>query len=302
MKRLTLLALVVCLISSLNAQDSMRFEKYYPHTGDWGISFSASPFINFVGNLIRVGSDHNFYNPLKLSFSPTLIHMVSNNKARIYSLNYYGTHETHFYDAKVYIEDPLETHTFEYYTVKDKLTVDFYRIKAGIGTQWRKGKGRFQLYYGYLFNLTYVFGPKAKFTPGYDFSSIDTVETVYSMSINIVPESDYSNFDIDPDFIGYKVRSGQRNLSISYGGGVGLGATAIMGVDFFVLPKIAVGGNVSFYGAGHYFFPGQRTFEYFNFNNPNNIIYEIRTEQIPAYFSLNFHYNLVSGLYIRIFL
>ncbi len=302
MRRFVLVLLSSVLFFSLQAQDSLKYQKLYPQKGDWAVTLSASPFINFVGNIIRVGSDDNFYNPLNLSFSPTLLHMITDNKARIYSLDYYGKHETRFYDALVYIVDPYTTIPDEFYKVKDKLTIDFYRVKVGIGTQWRMNRGRFQLYYGYLFNLGYILGPISKFTPGYDFSTIDTVEAVYCRSYYVEPVDNYNSFDVNIDFFSAPTRNGYRTLSVRYGGGIGLGMTGILGVDLFVLPKIAVGGNVSFYGGGSYFFPGKRTYEYFDFNDANNIIYEIRTEDIPGHFSLSFNYNLVSGLYLRIFL
>ena len=288
-------------LSSLHAQSSDKYQKLYPKKGDWAVTLSASPFINLVGNLVRFGSDNNFSNPLQLSFFRSIMHMVTDNKARIYSLDYYGTHQTKFYDAVVFITDPLVTHRFDYYKVKDKLTYSFYRLRIGMGTQWRKSKGRFQVYYGYLANLSYIFGPQAKFTPGYDFSKIDTVQSVNYESYTIEPLNNYNSVKIVSTFSNV-TRSGSRTLATKYGGGVGLGITGILGVDFFVLPKIAIGGSVSFYGGGNYFFPGQQTYEYFDFNNPNNIIYEQKTEKIPGYFSLDFHYNLVSGLYLRIFL
>ncbi len=297
MRRILLILLSSVIYFSFQAQDSLKFQKFYPHKGDWAVTLSVSPFINLMGNIMRVGSDDNFYNPLKLSFSPILLHMITDNKARIYSLDYYGTHETRLYDTRAYTSDPLVTNSYD----KDKLTIDFYLIKVGIGTQWRKNKGHFQLYYGYQLNLRYVFGPKAKFTPGYDFSIIDTVETVNYRSYNVEPVDNYNFFKVINVF-NHLARSGYRNLSVSYGGGIGLGVTGIFGVDFFILPKIALGGNVSFYGGGNYFFPGKRTYEYFDFNDPNTIIYGIRTDEIPGYFNLHFHYNLVSGLYLRIFL
>ena len=302
MRKFVLVVLTLSFVFVVQAQDSVKYQKFYPHKGDWAVTLSASPFINFVGNFIRIASDDNFYNPLQLSFFRSILHMVTDNKARIYSLDYYGKHETRFYDALVFTADPFTTFSDEYYKVKDKLTVDFYRVKFGIGTQWRKNKGRFQIYYGYLVNLNYVFGPRAKFTPGYDFSTIDTVETVFCRSYSIEPVDNYTYYRVEGDFFRHYARSGFRALSIKYGGGIGLGMTGIFGVDLFVLPKIALGGSVSFYGGGNYFFPGERTYEYFDFNDANNLVYEQRTEKIPGRLGLDFHYNLVSGLYLRIFL
>ena len=46
--------LFVLTFTAVYPQDSVEVKNYYPQAGDRGITLDAGPFINLVGNLVRI--------------------------------------------------------------------------------------------------------------------------------------------------------------------------------------------------------------------------------------------------------
>ncbi len=283
---------LVLIALSTSAQNTgiNKFEKYYPHTGDWGITFNATPLFDFIGNVVRIGSNNDFASPLRLEFSSSILHMLSNNKARIYSLDIGGKHQTELSAVKFYINGQEKQ-------MYDKYSMDYYHINLGTGIQWRKSSGRFQLYWGYIFSVNYDFGPMVRGDYAY---SIDTVMTSTPVEIG-----SYTLYNSGDGYIlsvtdGRPTYKGQRMLVDKSGDNLALGLKAIVGFDFFILPKIAMGATVNTYINTGYTLPGYIKYEYFDFNFTPE--YHIEKISKPGQLNINLGSDLSSAFYIRIFL
>ncbi len=297
MRKFLLVLLSILLFFSLQAQDSLKYQKFYPQKGDWGVSVDLLPLIGLFDNVVHWASTNNSYTPLGLKINSTILHMISDNKARMYSIDIFGVHKTVLAPVKIYT-GTMPTPLSSYYNDNDRFTVDYYRLKLGIGTQWRKSKKRFQTYWGYLINIGYTYGGHEVLNPALDYSTIndETFVSVHNFSVS------YSDNSVSISSNYQLTNLGSRLLSRKNGDRLLLGTTGLIGVDFFVLPKLAIGSNVSFSISGSYTMPGSETYEYFNFSNPDNISYYRKTEKIPGLFGLNFGLDLGSVLYMRIFL
>ena len=74
MKKITLLLFVLSafLFTNVSAQEvnmkSKRGENILPEKGDWAIGISATPILDFFGNVTKINSTNSFANPAQWKF------------------------------------------------------------------------------------------------------------------------------------------------------------------------------------------------------------------------------------------
>lgn len=198
-----------------------------PQAGDFAIGIDASPVFNLVGNMVRI---NDFTGPFS---DPMSFNFVQGNS--IYG-KYFLTDNS---AVRVRFDINSMSRTDEKYVTDDTDTINFTAkvldsrkmsgsgVNLGIGYEMRRGKGRLQAFYGGELNLSLGGGLKSEYTYGNSFSN-DSTPSYFNW--NTMSENTLA---IDQ----------HRVVNSTVAGGFGLGLRAFVGVEYFLFPNIAVGGE-----------------------------------------------------------
>ncbi len=229
MKKLTVLFSVMFLSSVLvDAQEELKSKNgtpILPAAGDYAIGIDASPIFNFFGNFVKINSavafnDSSSWNFVDTNYAIFAKYFVDANTAYRVNVRIGLTSKT----DKEYVmqdgqSDPLVT-------VEDKAKYGNTNIILGAGMEKRRGYGRLQGFYGAEAQLLFSSTSKT-FTYGNAFSSSNTDPTMTDFSS--------TNHDV--------INSSERTIKDKSGSTIGLGVRAFVGVEYFIAPKISVGGE-----------------------------------------------------------
>ncbi len=180
-------------------------EAILPESGDWAISIDASPILRYVGNL--VGSSGTNSAPVFnfLSGNQTILGKYYVDSEKAYRLGALLGFASNTSVSKVlYIPTPEPI-----YYVDDVSTTSNTNIGLTFGMEWRKGKTRLQGFYGAEAGLAVSSSSTSK-TYGNNLSS-------YNPWSRLVENKSGTSF--------------------------GLGFRGFIGAEYFLFPKIAIGGE-----------------------------------------------------------
>jgi len=225
---------------------SKKGEMILPESGDWAISFDASPFLTYLGSFFTSSSG--------LNPAPTANFLNNNNTIvgkyfvddqtayrGILRIGFTSTSMTHLTQQDVTTASNPPTPT-----VNDKLSLSSHFIGLGAGMEKRKGKTRLQGYYGAeLMFWIATSGNDSTMTYGNAFDNTN------------FPTGSWShNWATGAD--------GQvllRQTAGSQGSIFGISIQGFIGFDYFFLPKISVGAEytwgINFWSQGQ----GSDTYE-----------------------------------------
>lgn len=267
MKKSIALVAMAFGVSSAFAQDltSKKGEPFLPEAGDWSIGVDATPFLNYAGN---------FFGKTGFNAAPTW-----NN----YSLNQSITGK-YFKDAntayRATIRLGMDNH-------KQKATVTEHAAPAtitaamaeatapkfdigrvsnrnvvlGIGLEKRRGKTRLQGFYG---GELFVWGGSTKEKYKYANKLTQVAEDgTTAFQENIDANDGAYTHDFAGDFAAYGASSNisgavtgytnvdaARVLKRKTNGQIGVGVRAFIGAEYFIAPKISIGGEFG-WGIGY---------------------------------------------------
>jgi hypothetical protein len=223
-KQITTVATAIALgLFTANAQDltSKKGEPILPEEGDWGIGVDATPFLNYAGN---------FFGKTASNSAPTWDFLSGNQTI----VGKYFKDATTAYRAAIrlgfgssknsnYVNDDTNTSPDPKF-VQDTKSTSFNGIGLSAGLEMRKGKTRLQGYYGGEVGL-FIGGMKDKFTYGNAFSSTNMTPT----------STDWTTMTS-----GAAV---SRTTEHKYGSMFQFGLRGFIGAEYFVLPKMSIGGE-----------------------------------------------------------
>ncbi|HSY76564.1 MAG TPA: hypothetical protein VK890_06895 [Bacteroidia bacterium] len=208
---------------------SKKGEMYLPESGDWAISFSADPFLNYFGNFLSSAGNKapaaNFLNT-----NQTIIgkYFVDNQTA------YRGLLRIGINSMGVDNIIPSNTSTPASPSyVTDHAAWAQHFVGLGAGMEKRRGKGRLQGYYGADF-MFFLSGNSVTYTYGNAYNS--TYQTPNSTTWggpNGITPTGTPNYG----------PAGFRTLTNAPGGTFGLSLQGFIGFEYFFMPKISVGGE-----------------------------------------------------------
>ncbi len=194
-----------------------------PESGDIGLGFNAVPFLNYLGNAFN-GTAGNTVNVNFINNQAIVGKYYIEDDAAVRGelrIGYMNNKNAEFIQKDQDIPDPdvlVED-------VEKTLTTN---IHVGAGYEMRRGHGRLQGYYGGMFMLNYT-ANNAKYEYGNpitaDFNSPNT-----------------TNF-------GGNITTDGR-VTEAYNKGMGAGLRGFIGVEYFLLPKMSIGGE---FGWGFYY-------------------------------------------------
>ena len=228
MKKSFLTVAVILGASTLFAQDlkSKKGEAYLPEAGDYAIGIDAAPFLTYIGNFIG-GNGLNTapsWNFLTTNQTITGKYFKEDDLAYRIGLRIgFGSTKgsatvgQDLAAAPVYPALPL--------TVVDSWKSGGTNIGLSGGLEWRRGKGRLQGFYGA--ELGIAFG-----------TSKTTYEYGNAMTITGAGTTDFGS-NITTDTYG----NGARINEAKGGSTVAFGLRGFIGAEYFVLPKLSIGGE-----------------------------------------------------------
>ncbi|MCO6494893.1 MAG: hypothetical protein J5I91_04315 [Bacteroidetes bacterium] len=244
MRKLILMTLILCVGSLTYAQDEQSFKsknnhEVLPQTGDWGFGISANPFLNYIGNFIN-GTNGNTAPTVNNAGAATILNnnlnagniaflgkkfLSSNTAYRVrFALNLYNEGRSNY----VLKDKPLQNLLLPEY-VEDTYRNRVSSIILGAGIEKRKGSTRLQGVYGAEGFLGY-FGQKQSFSYG------NTMDVLY-------PSPTTTNFGGNISSIGGQFA---RATSSNLGSMFFIGVRGYVGVEYFIAPKISLGGELGY--------------------------------------------------------
>lgn len=246
MKKLFLLTTFLFLGSlsafSQDTQDLDRDKKgryILPEAGDIGLGIEAGPFLRYAGNFFNSTQD-NLDPSLLFKYGQSLYVKLFLDEEIAFRLSlglttFHNTDRRYVRDDNAFFNNPLSNDV-----IVDKKTYYFADYLLGFGIEFRRGYNRLQGFYGGgLFagweqnNTKYLYGnPYSQFFP---------TPTSYDFGDNLLA-------------------NGDRVISFTEGNKISAGLNAFIGIEYFVLPKISVGGEVGL--AGSYSFQWNSKYRY----------------------------------------
>lgn len=228
MKKLfALFTFAICLVYLSNAQQlvSKKGIPILPQKGDIAIGVSATPFLDFVGNVTKVNSTAAFSSPAAWDF-------IDPSKMYIYG-KYFLTDNL---AARCKIRIGLNTQTQNAFSVKsgtsgsnteyveDKWTQKSTNIILAAGLEKRRGYGRLQGFYGVEAMISLLGGTTHSYEYGNEISSTYLTPTRTNFNGNV---------------IGGGVYTTEKSVGTIFG----IGASAFIGAEYFFAPKMSIGGE-----------------------------------------------------------
>ncbi len=221
MKKSILAVAVMLGTTAAFAQDltSKKGETILPEAGDYSVSIDATPMLGYVQGLFgsNGGSSAGSWAFLNGNNTITGKYFVEDDVAYRIGINIGFATTT----ENAFVSDILDTVNFTNMVTDTKKTSTNQIFLTG-GMEWRKGSTRLQGFYGAELGLGFGGGMKETYTYGnaYDFNS------------TLPLQSQTHGVDGVTD-----VQSTRQK------GGVMVGLRGFIGAEYFVLPKLAIGGE-----------------------------------------------------------
>lgn len=249
-KKITMLALAGCTLGSY-AQDltSKKGEQILPEGQDWSIGVDATPFLEYAGN---------FFGKTTVNSAPTFNFLNSNQSIT----GKYFTDAQTAYRASLrlgfggntqrqMVQDRFQagmTPQSNVYPTPDPQVENVWKhsqtnIGIAAGMEKRKGKTRLQGYYGAEAGIS-VSSSKDKFTYGNKLNPETSATSAANPSVGVSSDDNFpgaSNITSSisvPGMIGTARVTERKN-----GATISFGVRGFIGVEYFILPKISLGGE-----------------------------------------------------------
>lgn len=245
----TLLSVAVVLSTSAFAQkiESKMGESYLPVADDWAIGVDATPFLQYVGNLIGGNGSNTAptWNYLTTNQTITGKLFVEDQKAYRASLRLgFGSSKgTNLVDDRAFDVTTIEYPNVPITEVENTWKSSSTNVGISAGMEMRRGKGRLQGFYGAEIGIM-----------------LSSNKTTYAYG-NGLTQTATGNVDVDAadamlagdNLVSDPFGNDARVLTAKSGMMFGVGLRAFIGAEFFVLPKLSIGGEFGWglvYGTG----------------------------------------------------
>lgn len=208
MKKINFLLAFVFIASFVFAQEglvSKKGEAILPEKGDWAISIDATPFLRYAGNFIGSNGLNTAPTFNFLSGNQTILGKYYIDQSKAYRI---GLRLGLGSNSTTYKVNAIPATTPTTY-VDDVSKSSFSIVGLTAGMEWRKGTTRLQGFYGA--------------EAGLSFSST-SMSRIYGNNLSVSnPVS--------------------RMIESNSGARFGFGLRGFIGAEYFILPKIAIGGE-----------------------------------------------------------
>lgn len=224
----TLLAAAICDVAAQNITSeekdqvmSKKGKPVLPAAKEFGIGLNALPFIDMFGELIKINSSNRFVNPLSFEApdGQQLFLKYFKNSGTAYRLRFGLAY--HFDTESFPVDDDLN----QGLVLADKRSENYTIVTTSIGLEKRKGIGRIQGIFGAELSLLYQHGDAGNMNYKY----------TYANAFSSTNQSPSTALFLDGT---------PRPLFEKTYASVGIGATGFFGLEYFIAPKISLGGEM----------------------------------------------------------
>lgn len=245
-------------VTSAFAQDltSKKGEPFLPEAGEYSIGVDATPFLNYIGNFIGGNG---------LNSAPTWNHYGLNQTivgkkfkdantayraiVRIGMTNTKTRTAVDEFVAPTAVTGAMEATAAQKF---DQMKSSTRWIGIGVGLEKRRGKTRLQGIYG---ADIFVWGgnTKEKYKYANKLTQTDDATTAFNENLDANGPAAYTtNFgtNVTTTLPGYANVDAARALKRKTNGQIGVGVRAFVGVEYFIVPKISIGGEFG-WGVGY---------------------------------------------------
>src|ERR1035437_9136773 len=236
-------------VTTAFAQDltSKKGEPILPEAGDWSIGVDAGSFLNYAGNFFGKTGPNTAPGFNFLNGDQTIIGKYFTDEKTAYraivriGMNSQSTSKDVAQVEPSGYVPPNFPGTYPLVTDKKQYKHNF--IGLGGGIEMRKGKTRLQGYYG-ADAMLWFSSAHAAFTYGNALNSNNGAASSYTAGVG-GNTSDFgaSSTGTYPTSNVGNGEFGGRILKTSGGSTFGIGVRGFVGVEYFILPKIAIGGE-----------------------------------------------------------
>jgi hypothetical protein len=238
-KTITILALAFC-ITDASAQDltSKKGETILPEQGDWSLGIDANPFLEYMGNFFGKTTTNNAptFNFLNSNQTITGKYFVEAQMAYRASLRIgLGSETQRRMVANRTSSLNPNTYPAANPEVENKLKRSSTDIGLAVGMEKRKGKTRLQGFYGAEVGINFS-SSKDKYTYG------NALNTSTTTPVNVDPADNFGTGNVTSIPVS-GVIGNARITERKNGATFTFGLRAFIGVEYFVLPKISLGGE-----------------------------------------------------------
>lgn len=221
-----------------------------PETSEIGLGFNAIPLLNWFGNSFNNNSNNTYagFNKFFSNFGTSVVmgKYMLDSKTAIRAN--FGFNFSSVYEER-YIQDDASNDPMD--MVVDSRTSDNGTYVLSGGYEMRRGKGRIQGYYGGDLALMYSQSSGFSYTYGNGYSAT-----------NVVPSS--TNW-------GSNINSNERTVSVDGNNAFGVGLRPFIGLEYFVAPKVSVGGEFGYSLFLMHSFESTSVNEYFEASTGNTV-------------------------------
>lgn len=244
MKKSILAVAVVLGATSLFAQklESKNGEAYLPAAGDWALGIDATPFLNYFGNLIGGGQNANnapTWNFLTTNQTITGKYFVEDDMAYRASLRIgFGSNTEKVMVADRSIDPALPSTWPDLANeVENKGKWSSMNIGLAVGLEKRRGFGRLQGYYGAELGFNLMSNGSK-----YEYGNALTASNS-AVNVDITGADDFGTGNLTTDVDGTGSNNDARITEQKSGLGFGIGLRGFIGAEYFVLPRLSIGGE-----------------------------------------------------------
>lgn len=245
MKKSILAVAVVLGATSTFAQDltSKKGENYLPEAGDWAIGIDAVPLLNYVGNFFGKAADNTHAGNIWTPSNPNLVitgkYFVEDDMAFRggIRLGFGSTKNTVTVGDRQVAAPATNPWPENAAEVENTRKIGTTNVGLTFGIEKRKGNTRLQGFYGaelgFLINSS---------TTKYTYGNALTAGTA---AIPVVVTAD-DNFggNIGTTTDGQGNARDTRVLESKSGVGFSLGLRGFIGAEYFIIPKLSIGGEL----------------------------------------------------------
>ncbi len=244
--RKTILSIAIILgASSIFAQDltSKKGENYLPEAGDWAIGIDAVPLLDYIGNIFGKTADNNhagnIWTPNNPSFAINgkYFHTADMALRGGIRLGFSSSSQTVMVGNRAEAAPTTNPWPEIATEVENKAKQGSTNVGLSIGLEKRKGNTRLQGFYGAEFGFM-VSSSSSKYTYG-------NALTESTATIPVVADAaDNFGTNLGNTVDGQGFARDTRELTNKSGVGFSLGVRAFIGAEYFIIPKLSIGGEL----------------------------------------------------------
>jgi hypothetical protein len=252
-KSIALLALAFGVTGAF-AQDltSKKGEPILPEADDWAIGVDASPFLTYLGNFFGKQGPNGAPSWNNYGANQTIVAKKFTDAQNAYRVTFRLGMQSQSWKKDIAAPQASSASAVNFptksNTVEDKYSHSSSFVGIGVGMEKRKGKTRLQGFYGADVYIWYS-SSKDKFKYGNSLNPATTADPrIVPTGTNSTDWSTVSGTNLSTSNIGTSITNqpgstNYRMTSNKPGGQFGLGLRAFIGAEYFVLPKISIGGE-----------------------------------------------------------